>query len=90
MMFKIVWGSFWRKLVKSRGFKPNGCHERFRSVKKIQIQPVRCQKGFTGTPLMTDLKGVGVGPRSFVRVRRGMDFWRWCWLSGVGMARGCL
>ena len=42
------------KLVKSRGFKPNGCHERFRSVKKIQIQPVRCQKGLTRTPFMTD------------------------------------
>ena len=58
MMFKMVWGSFWPKLVKSRGFKPNGHHEWFRSVKKIQNQPVKCQKGLTGTPFMTD-QGVG-------------------------------
>ena len=48
-MFKIVRGTFWQKLVKNRGFRPNGHHEEFRSVKNIQNQPVRCQKALTRT-----------------------------------------
>ena len=48
-MFKIVRGTFWPKLVKNRGFRPNGHHEEFRSVKNIQNQPVRCQKALTRT-----------------------------------------
>ena len=50
MMFKMVQGSFWQKIVKSRGFRPNGHHEVNRSVKKSQNQPVKCQKGLTRTP----------------------------------------
>ena len=53
-MFEIVRGTFWPKLVKNRGFRPNGHHEEFRSVKNIQIQSVRCQKALTRTPFVTE------------------------------------
>ena len=56
----MVQGSFWQKIIKSMGFRPNGHHEAHRSVKNSQNQPVKCQKGLTGTPFMTD-QGVGGG-----------------------------
>ena len=65
MMSKMVQGSFWQKIIKSRGFRPNGHHEAHRSVKNSQNQPVKCQKGLTGTLFMTDQgrrMGGGVKP----------------------------
>ena len=63
MMSKMVQGSFWQKIIKSRGFRPNGHHEWFRSVKNSQNQPVRCQKGLMGTPFVTDRGREGKGGR---------------------------
>ena len=63
MMSKMVQGSFWQKIIKSRGFRPNGHHEAHRDVKNSQNQPVKCQKGLTGTLFMTgqDRRGGGGG-----------------------------